>query len=109
MYAKDNSTIVDQREMLRVKSKSLAEEARIIRKEEMRTHGAMRNRLREHRRGVVRIEARCTGLAYGFIRGHSWEKMEPKSITPPDWGRVRQMLKKYGPTGMVEPACMTKK
>lgn len=109
MYAKDSLTIVDQREMLRVKSKSLAEEARIIRKEEARTHGPMRNRLQQHRRGIVRLEARATGLAYGFIKGYAWEKMEPKSSTLPDWARVRQMLKKYGPTGMVEPECMTKK
>lgn len=109
MYAKDNLTIVDQRELLRVKSKSLAEEARIIRKEEQRTHGIMRNRLQEHRRGIVRLEARATGLAYGFIRGHSWEQMEPKSINPPNWKRVREMIKKYGPRDFVEPECMSKK
>lgn len=34
MYGKDRTTITDRREMLRVKLKSLGEEARIIRLEE---------------------------------------------------------------------------
>jgi len=103
MYAKDKVTIVDQREMLRVKSKSLAEEARIIRREETRTFGALREQLYLHRILQVRAEARATGLAYGFIKGRTLEQMEPKSFTPPDKMKVRRMLKQYGPANMPNP------
>jgi hypothetical protein len=106
MYAKDKAVILDRREMLRVKLKSLAAEAKIIRREEKRTFGVIRDELWKHRITVVRSEARCTHLAYGFIKGHTLEQMEQKSDTPPDWGKVRAMLKKYGPIGMLEPEVM---
>lgn len=108
MYAKDKITIVDRREMLRVKLKSLAAEAKIIRREETRTHSGLRAELWLHRVSIVRSEARCTHLAYGFIRGRTLEQMEPKSDSPPDWERVRKMLKKYGPAGMLEPEVLRK-
>lgn len=108
MYAKDHVTIIDRREMLRVKLKSLAAEAKIIRAEEQRTHTVLRSELHDHRVKVVRSEARCTHLAYGFIRGRTLEQMEPSSETEPDWDRVRKMLKKYGPAGMLEPEVMKK-
>lgn len=98
--------IVDRREQLRVKLKSLAAEAQIIRREESRTDGPMRLELRAHRRGIVRSEARHTHLAYGFIRGLLLEQIEAKSHTAPDWERVRKMIKRYGPTGFAEPECM---
>lgn len=108
MYAKDNVTIVDRREMLRVKLKSLTAEAKIIRREEQRTHTELRHELWWHRVSVVRGEARCTHLAYGFIRGRTLEQMEKKSVCPPNWEKVRAMLKKYGPAGMLEPEAMRK-
>ena len=49
MYAKDKETIIDRREMLRIKVKSLTAEARIIRVEERKTFGALRNELHIHR------------------------------------------------------------
>ena len=101
MY-KDN-VIVDRREMLRVKLKSLAEESRIIRREELRTHGALRFDLRNHRAVQVRREARHTLLAYGFIRGLKYREMEPNAFTVPDWERVKKMLKAYGPLKMEAP------
>ena len=102
MYAKDRQTVIDRREMLRVKLKSLAEEARIIRREESRTRGQLREELRDHRIKVVRYEARATHLAYGFIRGLTIEQMEPKSTMPwhkyePLRSKVEAMIKKYGP------------
>ena len=106
MYAENRETIVDRREMLRVKCKSLAAEARIIRAEERRTHGALRDELRNHRVLVVRSEARHAYLAYGFVRGRSYVSMEPRYEIAPNWTRVRPMLKKYGPRDFVEPACM---
>lgn len=107
MYAKDRTTIVDRREMLRVKLASLVAEAHIIRREEKRTpHGALRCELSQHRRSVVRDAARLTHLAYGFIRGRTWAQIERNPTTLPSWGEVRKMLKRYGPAGMAEPECM---
>jgi hypothetical protein len=55
----------------RVKIKSLAEEARIIRTEEKRFGGQSSERgiLRHHRTTVVRNEQRATLLAYAFMKG----------------------------------------
>lgn len=99
MYAKDRNTILDRREMLRVKLKSLAEEARIIRREERRTWGQLREELHLHRVRDVRTEARATHLAYGFLRGRTLEQMEPGRVKldPYLQGKVDAMLKKYGP------------
>lgn len=111
MYAKDRQTVLDRREMLRVKIKSLAEEAKIIRKEERRTHpGTLRNELREHRAGPLRLEARASHLAYGFIRGLTIEQMEPKRLPMPEHEhkalheRVATMVKKYGPRQQLKKA-----
>lgn len=103
MYAKDKVTIQDRREMLRVKLKSLAEEARIIRKEERRSWGALRHELWVHRVGPVRFEARAAHLAYGLLRGRTLQQMEQRdTIDSPELKtRVDQLLKKYGPAKLV--------
>jgi hypothetical protein len=106
MYAKDRTTIVDRREMLRVKVKSLAEEARIIRREESRSFGELRDELHRHRAQYLRAIARDTHIAYGFIKGRTLEQMEAKSEKSPNWDAVRKMIKKYGPRDFVEPECM---
>ncbi len=95
-----NKTIVDRREMLRVKLKSLAAEARIIRREEQRTHGALREELHRHRVDVVRKAARDTHVAYALIRGRTYEQIESKTHpdSSPDWDTVNKMVKKYGPS-----------
>lgn len=93
----------DRREMLRVKVKSLAEEARIIRREEQRTYGRLREELHKHRVIDVRREARAANLAYGFIRGRTHEQMEGSRKTEPDWEKVRRLCKKYGPAGYNGP------
>lgn len=95
MY-RDNK-IVDRREMLRVKLKSLAAEARIIRREERRARGELREELYLHRINDVRRAARSTLLAYGLIRGRTLDQMEPKRYSEPDWDAIGKMLKKYGP------------
>ena len=97
MYAKDKETIVDRREMLRVKVKSLMAEARIIRAEERRTFGVLQHELWSHRTNELRREARASHIAYGLIRGLTMEQMERKSYTKPDQARVDAMVKKYGP------------
>lgn len=91
----------DDRALLRVKIKSLAEESRIIRLEEKRAGKweELRNRLHRHRVIDVRQEARVAHLAYGLIRGRTLERIEPKRTTEPNWKRVHDLLKKYGPRG----------
>jgi adenosylmethionine-8-amino-7-oxononanoate aminotransferase len=101
-------SIVDRREMLRVKIKSLVAEAKIIRHEEAKTHGALRDELHFHRISAVRGEARSAHLAYGFIRGRTYEQMEAKTHTPPYWKRVRELCRKYGPAQFVEPEVLKK-
>ncbi len=99
MYEYKTNKLIDRREMLRVKLKSLAEEARIIRREEQRTHGRLRDELHLHRVGVVREAARATHIAYGLIKGRTYEQIERTAIYGPDWAAVEKMLAKYGPKG----------
>ena len=66
---------------LKVKIKSLAEAARIIRKEECKldwkTDQAKRFKLFIHRTVDIRIEARATLLAYAYLRGREYLSVEP--------------------------------
>lgn len=100
-----------QVKMLKVKIKSLAEEAQIIRLEERRalartpegkpskwTDPDLYSGLREHRIGTVRSEQRLSLLAYAFLRGTPYHKVEPKAATKPDWERVRKLVDKFGLT-----------
>lgn len=84
--------------MLKVKVKSLAEEARIIRLEEGRCgkDDVLRGRLHDHRVKDVRREQRLSLLAYAFLRDCPLAKVEPKSDTPPDWARVGKLVEKFG-------------
>ena len=111
---------------LRVKINSLAEEARIIRREENRRRyqrikgpdGKIYKRrivtgdqvfwgLRTHRTEELRHEARCAHLAYAFLRGTSYAQVEEnphwkratRSKHPPSWPRIAELVVKYGPTG----------
>jgi hypothetical protein len=86
----------DQRAYLKVKIKSLAEEAKIIRKEERASQGDKREGLHNHRVGVVRRAARHSLLAYGFIRGKKYRDIEPTARTSPYRGEVAKMVVKYG-------------
>jgi hypothetical protein len=91
--------------MLRVKVKSLAEEARIIRREEHKIPwGMLRRELRDHRVVEVRSESRSAGLAYGFIKGRSLSEMEKYAVTSPDWIRIKKLVEKYGPLNQVAQA-----
>ena len=88
---------MDERAYLKVKIKSLAEEARIIRKEEKRARRkSIRMGLADHRKGIVRTEARHTHLAYGFLRGRDYHQMESSTHEAPNWDKVRKMVEKYG-------------
>lgn len=103
MYAKNKETIIDRREMLRVKLKSLAEEAKIIRCEERRSFGQIRDELHLHRVKDVRRAARMTHIAYALIKGRTMEQIEPNAGTEPDWDAVGKMIKKYGPRDFLMP------
>ncbi len=88
---------MDERTYLKVKIKSLAAEAKIIRLETKRAKRAsIRDGLALHRKGAVRFEARHTHLAYGFLRGREYRQIEQKAHTPPDWDKVRRMIERYG-------------
>lgn len=95
---------------LRVKIKSLAEEARIIRKEEKKAlklsprtgdngYCPTYESLRTHRKGVVGYEARHSLLAYGFLRGMPYAYMEQrlKDITwdQPEFSRVKHLAERF--------------
>lgn len=86
----------DLRVYLKVKIKTLAAEARIIRREEQRAGDHVRPRLAQHRRTVVRQAMRETLLAYAFIRGRSYRSIEANPKTAPDWAAVGKMVDKYG-------------
>ena len=99
---------------LKVKLKSLSEEAKIIRKEEVKAALRARNAISEerrnsslevhsglhaHRAGVVKPEARATSLAYGFLRGRSYDQVEGSTNQPvPQYikNRAGKMVGKYG-------------
>lgn len=104
----------DRRTQLKIKLKSLACEARIIRAEEHKTRNEFtRQELHEHRVKDLRSEARHSYLAYGFIRGRTWEQMEGNSFLTddtirrragyaliPDWKYINKLLEKFGPKGL---------
>jgi hypothetical protein len=112
------AVIYDRRRELRVKIRSLADEARIIRSEESRCRAsiartvkpeyaaqklqleASASSLRNHRVGELRREARYSLLAYAYIRGMAFRKTEPKS----DAGKVCQvklgdLVRRFGSAG----------
>lgn len=81
---------------LKVKIKSLAAEARIIRLEEARTKDyQLKCVLYFHRVYDVRWEARWSQLAYGFLRGREYQEIE-KSTQFIDWRRVEKLVQKFG-------------
>lgn len=83
---------------LKIKVKSLAEEARIIRKEEGKVHGMRRWGLQHHRRTVVRDAARRSLVAYQFVRGRDWEACASDDPVTRNGDRssVEKMIQKYG-------------
>lgn len=91
---------------LRVKLKSLAEEARIIRIEERRANEAgkyqLQSDLREHRVIIVRWNARATLLAYQFLRGVPYQVVECTDFwdhwerDPGLFKNVLKMAQRYG-------------
>ena len=91
---------MDRRKHLKIKIKTLAAEARIIRCEERKLRGSdnelERSDLCEHRRGIVRRVARENHLAYGFIRGRAYRRLEFQCRTEPNWNAVWTLVKRFG-------------
>ena len=89
--------MINKRLGLKVKVKHLAEEARIIRKEELKTYGDTRDWLYLHRIHTVRPVARATHIAYGFAKGTPLDKIEryPERVPTEVWAKVAAMVKKY--------------
>ena len=106
---------------LKIKLKSLAEEAKIIRKEENKYKYASRNyritldnvrvcdeakadeligiyeNLRSHRVGNVRHEARDSHIAYGFLRGKLYKVVEtPSPNNPPNLRNIVGIIQRFG-------------
>ena len=100
---------------LKIKIKSLASEARMIRLEERKVKGYIRyrnrnvsskeqpskidGRLRTLREGLhyhrifdVRRESRSSCVAYGFLRGRDYGQIEQKCYSLPDWQKVQQIV-----------------
>jgi hypothetical protein len=111
---------------LKIKSKHLTEEAKIIRFEENKLlrqvrylHDAQREEeasgifnkwysLNTHRRQDVRVENRATYLARAFIAGKEYYEIEQKRSPEMEYDfqtrvlpRLTAMVNKYGPTPVV--------
>lgn len=85
---------------LKIKIKSLAEEARIIRHEEQKLHGMEKWQLQHHRKTRVRDAARRSLIAYQYLRGKDWRiNASTNQWTHScDYKEVARMVKKYGHT-----------
>ena len=81
---------------LRIKIKSLAAEATIIRKEARKTKGIVKYNLNSHRTHTVCFEARASLLAYGILRGVPYNIIEQKCDEAPDFAKVADIAKRFG-------------
>lgn len=82
---------------LKVKIKSLAAEAKIIRAEEGKAKSdALRTSLLTHRTKHLRDIARTNLLAYGCVRGIPYKKIEGKTATEPDWDDIKSIVDRFG-------------
>jgi hypothetical protein len=91
---------------LKVKIKTLAAEALIIRQQEHKYLPEWRLRkdetyfsLRHHRTLLVRNEQRAALLVYGYLRGREYHMLEEKCYEKPNWERVAEILRRFGPPG----------
>ena len=95
------------RTFLKIKIKSLADEAVTIKQEEAKwkyapytegnlyyTH-PMFFKLRHHRIHEVRAECRAATIAYGYMRGRAYHQIENKCHEQPNWARVEQIIAKF--------------
>jgi len=87
----------DERVFLKVKLKSLAAEAKIIRDHEKKvTDEWIRSELVNHRRNFLRADARNSLLAYSFLNGWEYWQIENKARSKPNFQKIYRMVRKYG-------------
>ena len=102
---------IHRRYVLKSKIKSLAAEAYINSLDEAKLIRLARKRaakgksranldrnhaaLRQHHIQVVRVEARLSQLAYGFLRGLDYTAMEGNIFTVPSWDRVENIVRRF--------------
>lgn len=82
---------------LKIKIKTLASEAKHIRREANRTGGRERQELTAHRTGPVRSAARHNQLAYAYLRGIPYRAVELRTEIPPNWAQVETLARRFGP------------
>lgn len=88
---------IARKKHLKVKIKSLAAEAKIIRREEQKTQdNIVRGSLYSHRVGIVRDEARLSQLAYAFLRNRTYKSIEPKSKKFISVSKLSRIIKNFG-------------
>jgi hypothetical protein len=99
VVAPEQEEIPDKRTIhLRIKVKSLAAEAQIIRQEAKKTRGMIRWDLNHHRKTIVRSHTRTNLLAYGILKGIPYSTMEKKCFERPDFSAVANIAKRFGAT-----------
>lgn len=82
---------------LKIKIKTLVNEARDIRREELRRRGTSEaTLLRDHRLYVVRPATRDNLIAYAIIRGRNYLAIEPHCRTPPNWSEIAKLVERFG-------------
>jgi hypothetical protein len=81
---------------LRIKIKTFAAEAVIIRQEAQKVSGTSKWGLNAHRTGILREHARYNLLAYGLLKGLKYEVMEKKCDQPPNFKKVAEVAERFG-------------
>lgn len=81
---------------LKIKIKSLAAEQVIIRDEARKCSGMDKWDLNHHRTSHVRPYIRENHLAYGFLKGIPYSRMENRCHEAPDWDEVEKLVRRFG-------------
>lgn len=87
-----------RRQLARATDLTEAQRARLVRRMQPPTESAMKAfwGLRWHRQFDVRGESRSAHVAYGFLCGLPYARIEANTKTGPDWSRVEALVRKYG-------------
>ncbi len=51
--------------------------------------------LQDHRKGVLRKESRASFIAYGFLRGLEYSRIEHGAFNMPDWAAVERIALRF--------------
>lgn len=95
---------------LKIKNISLSDEARKIHLAERKykSHGPLKEcdtgdkrsdtfwGLRAHRIFKVRPDARCAQLAWGFLTGMPYKRIEKKARSEPNWTKIQILAGRFG-------------